>query len=110
MFKLGDIVRCTTNKYGITTYKRPCEIVGIPNKEYIEVRCLGDYGSTFEVYTDLFELVPNYEILHKGMYVEDKYGEKYKFIWYGARGIKVEHPWRDILDYDNIVYCKRFTV
>lgn len=110
MFKLGDIVRCTTDKYGITTYKRPCEIVGIPNKEYIEVRCLGGDGSTFEVYTDLFELVPNYEILRKGMYVEDKYGEKYKFIWYGARGIRVEHPWRNILDYDDIVYSKKFTV
>lgn len=110
MFKVGDIVRCTTDKYGITTYKRPCEIVGIPNKEQIEVRCLGGDGSTFDVYTELFELVPKHEILHKGIFVEDMYGEKYKFIGYGARGIRVEHHWREFLDYDDIVYSNKFVV
>ena len=58
----------------------------------------------------LFELVPKHEILHKGMYVEDKYGEKYKFIGYGTRGIRVEHPWREFLDYDDIIYNKQFIV
>lgn len=82
MFKIGDIVRCKTHKYGITTYKRPCEVVGILNKETIGVRCLGDNGNTFDVRASLFELIPKHEILHKGMYVEDKYKEKYKFIKY----------------------------
>jgi hypothetical protein len=110
MFKVGDIVRCITDKYGITTYKRPCEIVGIPNKENIDVRCLGGDSSIFEVRASLFEFVPKHEILHKGMYVEDKYEEKYKFKGYGARGIRVEHHWREFLDYDDIVYHKHFKV
>lgn len=110
MFKIGDIVRCRTNKYGITSYKRPCEIVDIPNKEYIGVRCLGGDGKMFEVYTDLFELVPKNEILHKGMIVKDKYGEKYKFIFYGIEGIIVEHTLINTLEYDNILYSKQFIV
>ena len=110
MFKIGDIVRCRTNKYAVTSYKRPCEIVDIPNKEYIVVRCLGGDGTIFNVYTDLFELVPKHEILHKGMIVKDKYGEKYKFISYVIEGIIVEHPFRNILEYDNILYSKKFIV
>lgn len=33
-----------TNNYGITSYKRPCEIVNIPSKDYIHVKCLGGDG------------------------------------------------------------------
>lgn len=110
MFKIGDIVRCRTTKYGITSYKRPCEVVDIPSKEYIGVRCLGGDGKIFDVYTDLFELVPKNEILHRGMIVNDKYGDKYKFIGYRVNGILVEHHWRDTLDYDDIVYKKQFIV
>ena len=62
MFKIGDIVRCTTDNYGITSYKRPCEVVSIFNKGYIEVRCLNGDGSIFEVEASLFELVPKHEI------------------------------------------------
>lgn len=110
MFKVGDIVRCKEDKYGITSYKRPCEVVEILSDDKIDVRCLGSDGSTYDVDTKLFELVPPDEILTKGMYVEDKYGEKYKFIKYGTRGIRVEHPWREFLDYDDIVYNKQFIV
>lgn len=110
MFKVGDIVRCKEDRYGITTYKRPCEVVGILSDEKIDVRCLGGDGRTFEVLTNLFELVPPNEVLIEGMYIEDKYGEKYKFIWYSARGIRVEHHWKGILDYDDIVYNKKFVV
>lgn len=110
MFKIGDIVRCKNNKYGITRYKRPCEIVDIPSKEYIGVRCLGGNEQIFNVYTNLFELVPKNEILHKGMIVKDKYGERYKFISYAIEGIIVEHHWRDTLGYDDIVYKKQFIV
>ena len=112
MFKIGDIVRCKTNKYGITSYKRPCEIVGIPNKEYIEVKCLGGDGSTFDVLTRLFEHVPPDEVLIKGMYVKDNEGELFEFIDYRSNGIHVSHPVfeKDFIFYNNIVYLKKFTV
>jgi len=110
MFKIGDIVRCRTHKYGITAYKRPCEVVGILSENKINVKCLGGDGSTFEVGASLFELVPKYEVLHKGMCVKDKYGEEYKFINYGVRGITVKHRLRDILGYDDIVYINKFIV
>lgn len=45
MFKVGDIVRCKTDRYGITTYKRPCEVVGILSDDKIDIRCLGGDGS-----------------------------------------------------------------
>ncbi len=54
MFKVGDIVRCKTNRYGITTYKRPCEVVEILSDEKINVRCLERDGSTYDVDTDIF--------------------------------------------------------
>lgn len=112
MFKVGDIVRCKTNRYGITTYKRPCEVVGILSDEKINVRCLRSDGSTYDVDTDLFELVPYDEILQKGMYVKDDGGELFKFIGYGSNGICVSHPasWKDFIFYDDIRYIKKFIV
>lgn len=110
MFKVGDIVRCKTDRYRTTSYKRPCEVVGINGEYSIDVRCLGSDGSIFEVKSSLFELVPKHEILHKGMYVEDKYGDKYEFIKYGVRGIRVGHLYKSILFYDDIVYSKNFKV
>lgn len=65
MFKVGDIVRCKTNRYGITTYKRPCEVVEILSDEKINVRCLGRDGSTYDVDADIFELVPLMKYLLK---------------------------------------------
>lgn len=53
MFKVGDIVRCKTYRYGITTYKRPCEVVEILSDEKINVRCLASDGSTYDVDADL---------------------------------------------------------
>lgn len=41
----------------------------IISDDKIYVRCLGGNGSTFDVATKLFELVPHDEILQKGMYV-----------------------------------------
>nr|DAW09314.1 MAG TPA: hypothetical protein [Caudoviricetes sp.] len=110
VFNIGDIIRCSTNKYEITSYKRPCEVVNILNKEFIDVRCLDGDGSLFEVYTELFELVPKHEILHKDMYVEDEHGRKYKFIKYEVKGIRVENILEYTLRYDNIVYKKQFVV
>lgn len=112
MFKVGDIVRCKEDKYGITTYKRPCEVVEILSDEKIDVRCLGDNGSTYSVYTKLFELVPPDEILTKGMYVKDDEGELFKFIGYRSNGVHVSHPafWKDFIFYDDIRYLKKFTV
>lgn len=112
MFKIGDIVRCKTDRYGITTYKRPCEVVGIISYEEIEIRCLGGDGSTFDVDTELFELVPPDEVLTKGMYVKDDEGELFKFINYMSNGVHVSHPtfWKDFIFYDDIGYIKKFTV
>lgn len=110
MFKIGDIVRCRTTKYGITSYKRPCEVVGIISDEKIDVRCLGGDGSTFDVLTRLFEPVPPDEVLHKGMYVKTIDGELCKFVKYGVSGITVSHDWRKYISYDNIRYLKRFIV
>ena len=112
MFKIGDIVRCTTNKYGITTYKRPCEVVEILSDEKIDVRCLGGDSSIYGVYAKIFELVPHDEILTKGMYVKDDEGELFKFIGYRSNGIHVSHPafWKDFIFYDDIRYIKKFTV
>lgn len=112
MFKVGDIVRCTTNRYGITTYKRPCEVVEILSDEKIEVRCLGGDSSIYGVDNDLFELVPLDEILTKGMYVKDNEGETYKFIGYSSNGVHVLHPafWKDFIFYDDIRYIKKFVV
>lgn len=110
MFKVGDIVRCKTDRYGITSYKRPCEVLGILSHEKIDVRCLGGDGSTFDVATKLFELVPRDEILTKGMYVKTIDGELCKFVKYGVSGITVSHDWREYISYDNIRYLKRFTV
>lgn len=112
MFKIGDIVRCKTDRYGVTTYKRPCEVVGILPDEKIDVRCLGGDGSIYDVDNDLFELVPSDEILTKGMYVKDDEGELFKFIGYRSNGIVVSHPtfWKDFIFYDDIRYIKRFIV
>lgn len=112
MFKIGDIVRCKTDRYGITSYKRPCEVVGILSHEKIDVRCLGGDGSTYDVATKLFELVPPDEILTKGMNVMDNRGELYKFTGYRVNGINVSHPrfWDDFIPYDNIRYLKKFIV
>lgn len=112
MFKVGDIVRCKTNRYGITTYKRPCEVVEILSDEKINVRCLGRDGSTYDVYADIFELVPPDEVLTKGMYVKDDEGETYKFIGYSSNGVHVSHPvfWKDFISYNNIRYIKKFVV
>lgn len=112
MFKVGDIVRCTTNRYGITTYKRPCEVVEILSDGKINVRCLGRDGSTYDVDADIFELVTPDEILTKGMYVKDDEGELFKFIGYRSNGIAVSHPvfWKDFIFYDDIRYIKKFTV
>lgn len=112
MFKVGDIVRCKTDNYGITSYKRPCEVVGIVSDKKIDVRCLGGDGQIFEVLTKLFELVPPDEILTKGMDVMNDEGEKYKFVRYRVNGINVSHPrfWDDFIPYDNIRYLKKFVV
>ena len=112
MFKIGDIVRCKTTKYGITSYKRPCEVVEILSDEKINVRCLGGDSSIYAVYIDLFELVPPDEILTKGMYVKDDEGELFNFLDYKLNGIHVSHPtfWKDFIFYDDIRYIKKFTV
>ena len=112
MFKVGDIVRCKTDRYGITTYKRPCEVVEILSDEKIKVRCLASDGSTYDVDADLFELVPHDEILIKGMYVKDDEGDLFKFIGYRSNGIAVSHPafWKDCIFYDDIRYIKKFVV
>lgn len=112
MFKVGDIVRCKTNRYGITSYKRPCEVVEILSDEKINVRCLASDGSTYDVDADLFGLVPPDEILTKGMYVKDVEGETYKFIGYRSNGIHVSHPafWKDFIFYDDIRYIKKFII
>ena len=110
MFKIGDIVRCKTDRYGITTYKRPCEVVGIISHEKIDVKCLGGDGSTYDVATKLFELVPPDEILTEGMYVKTIDGELCKFVKYTPSGITVSHHWREFISYDNIRYLKKFIV
>lgn len=112
MFEVGDIVRCKTNKYGITTYKRPCKVVGILSDDKINVRCLGSGSSIYDVDTNLFELVPLHEIIHKGMEVKNSRGELYKFIRYHQNGIFVESPrfWDDFISYDDIMYIKKFIV
>ena len=48
--------------------------------------------------------------LNKGMHVKDKYGEQCKFIKYVVNGIHVEHPYKDFIFYDDIVYNKQFIV
>lgn len=112
MFKVGDIVRCKEDKYGITTYKRPCEIMEILSDEKIYVRCLGGDSSIYDVYTDLFELVPLDEVLYKGMYVKDDEGELCKFIGYRENSIIVSHPKFGSypIGYDDIRYIKKFIV
>lgn len=112
MFKVGDIVSCKTNRYGITTYKRPCEVVEILSDEKINVRCLASDGSTYDVDADLFEHVPPDEVLIKGMYVKDNEGELFEFIGYRSNGIHVSHHVfeKDFIFYNNIVYLKKFTV
>lgn len=112
MFKTGDIVRCKTKRYEITSYKRPCEVVDIISHEKIAVRCLEGDGPTFDVATKFFELVPHDEILTKGMYVKDDEGELFKFIGYRSNGIHVSHPafWKDFIFYDDIRYIKKFII
>lgn len=110
MFKVGDIVRCKTDRYGITSYKRPCEVVGILVENRIQVKCLGGDGSSYDVNAKLFEPVPSDEVLHKGMYVKTIDGELCKFVKYGVSGITVSHDWREYIYYDNIRYLKRFIV
>lgn len=112
MFKVGDIVRCKTNRYRITTYKHPCEVVEILSDDKINVRCLASDGSIYDVDADLFELVPHDEVLTKGMYVKDDEGETYKFIGYKSNGVHVSHPtfWKDFILYDDIRYIKKFVV
>nr|DAN77842.1 MAG TPA: hypothetical protein [Caudoviricetes sp.] len=112
MFKIGDIVRCKTDRYGITTYKRPCEVVEIISDDKINVRCLDSDSSIYDVDTNLFELVPLHEILYKGREVKNSRGELYKFIKYHQNGISVESPrfCDDFISYDDIRYIKKFTV
>lgn len=115
MFKIGDIVRCKTDRYGITTYKRPCEVVEFISDDKINVRCLDSDSSIYDVDTNLFELVPLYEILHKGDDISNKrYPDiKYTFEKYGRYGIKARNKimgYLETIPFEDILYQLCFKV
>ena len=86
MFKVGDKVWAKTNRYSMTSYHRPCEVISV-NKLHlgrIVVRIAKNEGS-YEVDTCEFELIPKEGILEKGNLVIYK-GLKLKFIRYDSMG------------------------
>lgn len=86
MFKVGDKVWAKTNRYSMTSYHRPCEVISV-NKLHlgrIVVR-IAKTGGGYEVDACEFELIPKEGILEKGNLVIYK-GLKLKFLRYDSMG------------------------
>lgn len=86
MFKVGDNVWAKTNRYSMTSYHRPCEIISINKLHFgrIVVR-IANTGGGYEVDAYEFEHIPKGGILEKGNLVIYK-GLKFKFIRYDSMG------------------------
>ena len=89
MLKVGDKVWAKTNRYSMTSWHRPCEVINV-NKLHlgrITVRTLGIMGG-YEVDACEFELIPKGAILEKGELVIYK-GLKLKFLRYNSMGTAI---------------------
>ena len=64
MFKVGDKVWAKTNRYSMTSYHRPCEVLSVWG-DIITVKAL-DSSFTYEVEATNFELAPLRAILETG--------------------------------------------
>lgn len=82
-FKVGDYVACKTNKYGITTKGRPCQIRKI-NGNSINVYCFGDDGC-YDVPQNEFIILENFKPFnYKEKVIYD--GILYEFLGYEGKG------------------------
>ena len=89
MFKVGDKVWAKTNRYGMTSYHRPCEVISV-NKLHlgrIVVRIAKNEGS-YEVDACEFEHIPKGSIFEKGELVTYK-EIMFKFIKYDCMGTAI---------------------
>ena len=86
MFKVGDKVWAKTDRYGMTSYHRPCEVISVDKLHLgrIVVRIAKNEGS-YEVDACEFELIPKEGILEKGELVTYK-EIMFKFIKYDCMG------------------------
>lgn len=81
MFKEGDIVWSTTDRYSVTFYHRPCKVVYIDSNTF-RVMTL-DSKESFNVDINLFELVPPNGMLKPGdVLIHNKTGETLIFVCY----------------------------
>ena len=67
MFKVGDKVWAKTNRYSMTSYHRPCEVISVDKLHLgrIVVR-IAKTGGGYEVDACEFELIPKGAIFEKG--------------------------------------------
>jgi len=79
MFKAGDIVRCTTHGYMMTSYLRPCEVIRGSVEGTIIVKPF-DCIHTIEVSEESIELAPCEEILKQGQEIYIK-GDNHKVVF-----------------------------
>lgn len=71
MFKKGDIVWCTSHRYRITSYHRPCRVLGYNDEGKLLVELLHK-SDWYDVDRELFELIPSHYILEQGQKISIK--------------------------------------
>ena len=114
MFKEGDIVWCTDDRYRITSYHRPCLVKGYDRFGSLLLQAFDQSDLTVHDVKDrYFELVPRYKVLNYGQMIKIKGLDRLvKFKKYKNRGyIEVFDGYR-LSEYyvDDIVFREGFYI
>lgn len=73
MFKEGDIVWCTDDRYIITSYHRPCLVKGYDRFGDLLLQAFDQSDLTVHNVNDrYFELIPGYKVLNYGQMIRVK--------------------------------------
>lgn len=107
MFKVGDKVWAKTNRYSITSYHRPCEVISVDKLHLGRiVVIIPKTRGGYEVNACEFEHIPKGGILEKGNLVIYK-GLKLKFIRYDFMGTVILQHYEGYHISANIKYVQR---
>lgn len=89
MFKVGDMIWAKSNKYSMTSYHRPCEVISV-NKLHLDriVVRIAKTGGGYEVDACEFEHIPKGAIFEKDELVTYK-EIMFKFIKYDCMGTAI---------------------
>ena len=113
MFKRGDIVRCTTNRYIYTSYMRPCTVQGYDENGKLLIKPFNK-NSIFDINDEeTFETVPSKEILRNGQEILLKdCDHKVIFDKYLDSGwIQViNNNWREDIRIERVIYERGFYI